>query len=68
VLAATDSLLIGRQADAVLLSVLREVSEMPRVYAASQQLAAVGARVLGAVVNASDPEEVFTAPAVAAVA
>jgi succinoglycan biosynthesis transport protein ExoP len=68
VLAANDSLLIGRQVDAVLLSVLREVSEMPRVYAAAQQLEAVGARVLGAVVNASDPEEVFTAPAVASAA
>jgi hypothetical protein len=52
--------------DAVLLSVLREVSEMPRVYAAVQQLGTVGVRVLGAVVNASDPEEVFTAPMMAA--
>ncbi len=68
VLAATDSLLIGRQADAVLLSVLREVSQMPRVYAASQQLAAVGVRVLGAVVNGTDPEEVYTSPPVAAAA
>jgi hypothetical protein len=57
-------LLIGRQADAVLLSVLREVSQMPRVYAAQQQLAAVGIRVLGAVVNGTSPEEVYTSPAV----
>jgi capsular exopolysaccharide synthesis family protein len=64
VLSATDSLLIGRQADAVLLSVLREVSQMPRVYAAQQQLAAVGIRVLGAVVNGTSPEEVYTSPAV----
>ena len=35
VLAATDSLLIGQHVDAVILSVLREVSQMPRVYAAS---------------------------------
>lgn len=63
VLSATDSLLIGRQADAVLLSVLREVSQMPRVYAAQQQLAAVGIRVLGAVVNAANPEEVYSTPA-----
>jgi capsular exopolysaccharide synthesis family protein len=69
VLSATDSLLIGRQADAVLLSVLREVSQMPRVYAASQQLTAVGIRVLGAVVNGTSPEEVYTsAPVAAAVA
>lgn len=69
VLSATDSLLIGRQADAVLLSVLREVSEMPRVYAASQQLTAVGIRVIGAVVNGTSPEEVYTnSSAMAAVA
>ena len=62
VLAATDALLIGRQADAVLLAVQREVSQMPRVYAAHQQLTALGIRVLGAVVNGTNPEEVFTAP------
>ncbi len=62
VLGATDSLLLGRQVDAVILSVLGEVSQMPRVYAAQQQLAGLGIRVLGAVVNGTDPEEVFTAP------
>lgn len=62
VLAATDALLIGRQADAVILSVLREVSQMPRVYAAAQKLQGVGIHVLGAVVNATDPEEMFTTP------
>ncbi len=61
VLAATDSLLIGQQADAVILSVLRDVSQTPRVYAASQKLAALGIRVLGAVVNGADPDEVFAA-------
>jgi capsular exopolysaccharide synthesis family protein len=63
VLPATDSLLIGKQVDAVILSVLREVSQMPRVYAASQRLTSLGIRVLGAVVNGTDPEEVFAAPA-----
>jgi capsular exopolysaccharide synthesis family protein len=62
VLTATDSLLLGRQADAVILSVLREVSQMPRVYAAAQKLQTLGIRVLGAVVNGADPDEVFTAP------
>jgi capsular exopolysaccharide synthesis family protein len=57
VLAATDALLLGQQADAVLLSVLREVSQMPRVYAAAQRLGSLGIRVLGAVVNGADPEE-----------
>jgi polysaccharide biosynthesis transport protein len=63
VLAATDTLLLGRQADAVVLSVLREVSQMPRVYAAYQQLTGLGIRVLGAVVNGTNPEEVFTSAA-----
>lgn len=62
VLEATDALLIGRQVDAVLLSVLSDVSQMPRVYAAQQQLANLGIRVLGAVVNAASPEEALTAP------
>jgi polysaccharide biosynthesis transport protein len=61
VLSATDSLLIGQQVDAVILSVLRDVSQMPRVYAASQKLSALGIRILGAVVNGADPDEVFTA-------
>jgi len=66
VLSATDALLLGRQADAVVLSVLREVSQMPRVYSAHQQLTGLGIRVLGAVVSATDPEEVFASPATTA--
>jgi capsular exopolysaccharide synthesis family protein len=68
VLLATDSLLLGRQADAVILSVMREVSQMPRVYAAAQQLTSLGIRVLGAVVNGGNPEEVFTTQAAAGAA
>ncbi len=68
VLEAADALLIGRQADAVLLSVLSDVSQMPRVYAAQQQLAGVGIRLMGAVVSAADPEDALTAPPVAAMA
>ena len=63
VLPATDSLLIGQHVDAVILSVLREVSQMPRVYAASQRLTTLGIRVLGAVVNGADPEEALAATA-----
>jgi capsular exopolysaccharide synthesis family protein len=66
VLAATDALLIGRQSDAVLLAVKREISQMPRVYAAHEQLTGLGIRVLGAVVNGTNPEEVFATPAPAA--
>lgn len=63
VLSATDSLLIGQRVDAVILSVLREVSQMPRVYAASQRLTTLGIRVMGAVVNGADPEEALAATA-----
>jgi capsular exopolysaccharide synthesis family protein len=66
VLAATDSLLLGRQVDGVLLSLLREVSQMPRVYAAAQRLTSLGVRVLGAVVNAADPDEALPAPTTSA--
>jgi hypothetical protein len=41
---------------------------MPRVYAASQRLTALGIRVLGAVVNGTDPEEAFANTAHAQVA
>jgi capsular exopolysaccharide synthesis family protein len=61
VLAATDSLLLAQHADAAILSVLRDVSQTPRVYSASQKLAELGVRVLGAVVNGADPDEVVAA-------
>jgi capsular exopolysaccharide synthesis family protein len=65
VLPAADALLLARQADAVILSVLREVSQTPRVYAASRRLESVGARVLGAVVNAAAADEAYANPALA---
>jgi polysaccharide biosynthesis transport protein len=65
VLPAADALLLARHADAVILSVLREVSQTPRIYAASRRLESVGARVLGAVINATTPEEGYANPALA---
>ena len=50
-LPVVDPLLIGQLADGTILSVLRDVSRMPSVYAAHQRLTAGGVRVLGAVVN-----------------
>jgi capsular exopolysaccharide synthesis family protein len=67
VLAATDSLLLGQHVDAVLLSVLRDVSRSPRVYTAAQRLASLGVRVLGAVVNGADAEDVYVSGGAAAV-
>ncbi len=57
VLPATDSLLIGQHVDAVLLSLLRDVSQTPRVYAAGQRLTSLGIRIIGAVVNGMKPED-----------
>ncbi len=51
VLAVADALVIGQHADAVLISVLRDVSKLPLVYEAQQRLAALGIRMLGAVVS-----------------
>jgi capsular exopolysaccharide synthesis family protein len=51
VLPVVDPLLIGQHVDGALISVMRDVSRMPNVYAAYQRLAAGGVRVLGAVVN-----------------
>ncbi len=56
VLPATDSLLIGQHVDAVILSLLRNVSQAPRVYAAYQRLATLSIRVFGAVVNGMPSE------------
>lgn len=50
VLPVPDALVVGKHADAVILSILREVSRMPAVYAAQQRLQALGIRTLGAVV------------------
>ena len=44
VLNATDTLLLAQQSDAVILAVLKGVSQSPRVYAAAQRLNEVGAR------------------------
>jgi capsular exopolysaccharide synthesis family protein len=51
VLPATDSLLIGQQVDAVILSLMRDVSQVHHVHTAYQQLSTLGIRVFGAVVN-----------------
>jgi len=51
VLPATDSLLIGQHVDAVIVSLMRDISQMHHVYNACQQLATLGIRVFGSVVN-----------------
>jgi Mrp family chromosome partitioning ATPase len=51
VLPVADSLLIAEHTDGVLLSIRFPVSRTPQVYAAHERLRAVGARVLGTVVQ-----------------
>lgn len=56
VLPVADSLLVGQHVDAVIFSLLRGTSRLPRVYAAYQRLAMLGVRILGAVVNGVQQE------------
>ncbi len=51
VLPATDSLLIAQQVDAVILSLMRDVSQMHLVHDACKQLSTLGIRLFGAVVS-----------------
>jgi capsular exopolysaccharide synthesis family protein len=50
VLPVPDALLLAQQADAVLLTVMRDQSRIPALYAAQQRLDSLGIRILGAVV------------------
>jgi len=50
VLPVADAVQVGQHVDAVVFSVLRNVSRLPRIYTASQRLTQLGVRVLGAVV------------------
>jgi hypothetical protein len=45
--------------DTVILSVMRDVSQAPKVYAACQRLATLGIRVFGAVVNGMPEEDAY---------
>jgi capsular exopolysaccharide synthesis family protein len=56
ILPVADSLLIGRHVDAVLFSILRDVSSLPAVHLAQQRLAMLGVRILGAVVSGASSE------------
>jgi capsular exopolysaccharide synthesis family protein len=51
VLPVADAQLIGQHVDGVVLSVMREVSRLPAVYAAYERLSLLRVRILGAVVN-----------------
>lgn len=54
ILPVADSLLVAQHADAVVFSILHEVSRLPMVYGACERLSALGVRVLGAVLAGTD--------------
>ena len=49
-------MLLGQHADAVIFSVLRDISRMPKVYAAYQRVSTLGIPILGAVVSGARDE------------
>jgi capsular exopolysaccharide synthesis family protein len=51
VIGTSDSLLFGQHCDGVILSVLRDHSNVPQVHKAAETLRSVGIRLIGAVVN-----------------
>ena len=51
VLSLADALIIGQHVDGAVLSVMKDTSQVPKLYAANERLHGVGVRVLGAVVN-----------------
>lgn len=55
VLPVADTLLLGQQVDAVLFSILRDVSRINHVHAAYDRLSRLGVRMLGAVINGDSP-------------
>jgi capsular exopolysaccharide synthesis family protein len=51
ILPVADALVIGQQVDAVLFSIMRDVSRIPKVHAACERMSSLGIRMLGAVVT-----------------
>jgi succinoglycan biosynthesis transport protein ExoP len=51
VLPVVDALLLGRHMDGVIFAILNDVSQIPKIYTATQRLLSLGIRMLGAVIN-----------------
>ena len=65
VLAFADTLMLGQQSDAVILSTMLDVSRVPQVENAVDRLRSVGVRLLGVVVNggpAAPPQRRYSMP------
>lgn len=57
VLPVVDTMLLSQQVDAVLFSIMRDVSRVPHVHAAHERLASLGVKMLGAVVSAAERKD-----------
>ena len=55
VLPVADTLLVGQHVDGVIISVMQDVSQLPKVCTASEKLATLSIPLLGAVVNGTTP-------------
>ena len=51
VLPVADTLLLGQHVDGALFSILRDVSQLPKIHAAHERIAALGVPILGAVLS-----------------
>ena len=49
-------MLVGQHVDTSLISVRRDVSQIPKIYAACDRLRAVGVHIMGCVVNGAGTE------------
>lgn len=59
VLKVADPMLLGQYVDGAILSVLRDVSQIHKVYEASERLKLAGVKVVGAVINGVDEHSSF---------
>ncbi len=55
-LPVADSLLIGQHVDGVLMSILQDVSQLPKVQTAAEKMMQLNIPLLGAVVNGIKPD------------
>ncbi|MGL6075095.1 MAG: polysaccharide biosynthesis tyrosine autokinase [Fimbriiglobus sp.] len=56
VLPVADSLLVGQHVDGVVISILQDISQLPKVMTASERLTQLNIPLLGAVVNGIKPD------------
>ena len=56
VLTGAEPLLIGQHSDATILSVRRDVSQLPKITTACERLRSVGVHIMGCVVNGAGAE------------